>query len=887
VLKLEADAREKGAGQSCLVQHSAGSGKSNTIAWLAHRLMSLHQDDQKVFDKVVVITDRLALDRQLQDTIYQFEHAYGVVEKIDESSTQLAEALAGEQARIIITTIQKFPFVIDKVAGLPQRRYAVIIDEAHSSQTGEAARDLKVALGAAPETILEQAEREEQGGVLTDLEDLLADKVKARGRQANLSFFAFTATPKARTLELFGRFDEGEGHYVPFHLYSMRQAIEEGFILDVLASYTTYQTYWKVQKAVTEDPRYETAKAKAAIAQHVALHPTMLAQKAEIIVEHFRDHVAARIGGKAKAMVVTSSRLHAVKYKLALDEYINNHGYRNVRTLVAFSGRVFEGTDDAFTEAGMNRLPESQTASAFGGDEYQVLVVAEKFQTGFDQPLLHTMYVDKVLTGLAAVQTLSRLNRIHPEKTDTFVLDFRNETDQIRRAFEPYHGLTAAVPTDPNAFYTARHDLDEYDVIRPDEVEAAVRLLAEKGEKVSAGIHAAIAPAVDRFNALEPLRRDEFRDRLDAFIRIYSFLSQVVNFVDTAIERDHIYCRALAALIRRHTGEGLDLSGEVELTHLHQALTFEGRISLDRDGTELPPAILNPGGERLPPEEARLSEIVQDLNQRYGLSLGEADRLQLQAIAHDLVTDPDVQLEASANSFENFSLEFDKRLTKRITQEMRRNEDFSLNLLNNDELRGEVARAMGPDVYLRARVAWQRDCPIGDLLKRPEDQYLEYKSTLEWDTKDAVQNKLLRTPTLKTVAGLLNSQQGGTLVLGVADDRSIVGLDGDFGLLHKVDRDDADRFQLHLTGLIRDSMGIAAAAKVVTQVYEIDGRPICRVHVEPSGQPVEATVTELDGKEQHQKVERFFVRVNGWTWPVTDDLERAKIIADRWGTAAG
>jgi len=319
---------------------------------------------------------------------------------------------------------------------------------------------------------------------------------------------------------------------------------------------------------------------------------------------------------------------------------------------------------------------------------------------------------------------------------------------------------------------------------------------------------------------------------------------------------------------------------------LHTTFDGERQVLGEGDGAELPPAILNPGGERLPAEEARLSEIVHDLNVRYGLNLGEGDRLQLRAIAHDLVTDPEVQLEASANSFENFSLEFDKRLTKRITQEMRRNEDFSLNLLNNDELRGEVARAMGPDVFLRARVAWQRDCPIGELLKRVEDQYLEYKSTLEWDIREGRQNKLLRTPALKTVAALLNSYHGGTLVLGVADDRSIVGLEGDLHLLHKEDRDDADRFQLHLTGLVRDSMGIAAAAKVMTQVHEVEGHALCRVHVEPSGQPVQATVTEVDGKGQHQNVERFFVRVNGSTWPVTDETERAKYIADRWGIAA-
>ena len=318
-------------GRSYLIQHSAGSGKSNTIAWTAHRLSTLHDaDDRKVFDKVVVITDRVILDRQLQDTIYQFEHARGVVEKIDEDSQQLAEALAGEQARIIITTLQKFPFVLDKVGELPARSYAVVVDEAHSSQTGEAAKELRLALGAGEEQELTAAEAEDAGllaAAIDPVEEALAKSVAARSRRhSNLSFFAFTATPKGRTLELFGRLNPETGKHEPFHLYSMRQAIEEGFILDVLANYTTYETYWKIEKAIEEDPEYEPHKARRAIARFVSLHPHQLAQKAEIIVEHFRRHTAKEMGGSAKAMVVTSSRLHAVRYKQQIDKYIRRAG---------------------------------------------------------------------------------------------------------------------------------------------------------------------------------------------------------------------------------------------------------------------------------------------------------------------------------------------------------------------------------------------------------------------------------------------------------------------------------------------------------------------------------------------------------------------------------
>ncbi len=404
VLALTGETREHGAGRDSLVQHSAGSGKSNTIAWLAHRLSSLHDaTDAKVFDKVVVITDRRVLDRQLQDTIYQFEHAHGVVVRIDENSQQLADALAGEQARIVITTLQKFPFVTDKIGALPERTYAVIVDEAHSSQTGESATALKAVLGA-------KAGEPDPDEPPDPAEDALAAAVAARGRQPNLSFFAFTATPKARTLELFGRYDPATDRHVPLHLYSMRQAIEEGFIHDVLAQYVTYQTYWNIEQATPEDPESDPGKARAAIARFVSLHPHQLAQKAEVIVEHYRAKVRRRIGGMSKAMVVTASREHAARYKLALERYINDKGYADVGVLVAFSGTLdIDGKHE--TESSMNGFPESRTTAELDTDAWHLLVVAEKYQTGFDQPKLYAMYVDKPLTGLAGVQTLTRLNR--------------------------------------------------------------------------------------------------------------------------------------------------------------------------------------------------------------------------------------------------------------------------------------------------------------------------------------------------------------------------------------------------------------------------------------------------------------------------------------------
>jgi type I restriction enzyme R subunit len=696
VISLEADAYANGAGHSYLIQHSAGSGKSNTIAWTSHRLSTLHDlRDHKVFDKVVVITDRVILDRQLQDTIYQFEHARGVVVKIDKDSTQLAEALAGEQARIIITTLQKFPFVLDKIGSLPARNYAVVIDEAHSSQTGEAAKDLRLALGAGEEQELTAAEAEDMGlmAVAIDpVEEALARSVGARGgRQSNLSYFAFTATPKGRTLEMFGRLDLKTGVYEPFHLYSMRQAIEEGFIMDVLANYTTYQTFWRIEKATEDDPEYDTRKARRAIARFVSLHPHHLAQKAEIIVEHFRQHTSKEMGGAAKAMVVTSSRLHAVRYKQHIDKYIRDQGYAEIKTLIAFSGKIDDGTGTPLTEANMNGLPESRTAEEFSTPEYGVLIVAEKFQTGFDQPLLHTMYVDKVLVGLAAVQTLSRLNRIHPLKETTFVLDFRNETETIVEAFEQFHGCTVAPPTDPNILWDTRSRLDEFDVLRPDEVEAAMPALLGTGgsdEHRSAAAYAALGPGKARYEALDDEQRLEFRNVLNRFVRTYSFVSQIVVFTDLSLERDYIYCRALSFYLRdTDTVQRLDLGAEVELTHLRHQITYSGSLALESEIGEV--RSFYGEGKGLQQELAleQLSSIVEVLNERFGTDLTDVDKLLFDQFEETWIADDELSDQARNNTIENFRLVFNRKFMNTIVSRMDANSEIFKRILDDDEFR--------------------------------------------------------------------------------------------------------------------------------------------------------------------------------------------------------
>ena len=714
VLKLEADARENGAGRTYLVQHSAGSGKSNTIAWTAHRLSTLHDaHDRKVFDKVVVITDRVVLDRQLQETIYQFEHAHGVVVKIDKESQQLAEALAGEQARIIISTLQKFPFVLDKVAGLPARSYAVIVDEAHSSQGGEAAKDLRVALGASEEQELTAAEAEDQGlfaEAVDPVEEALARQASARrGGQSNLSFFAFTATPKGRTLELFGRLNPASKQHEPFHLYSMRQAIEEGFIIDVLANYTTYHTFWKIEKASEDDPEYDPMQARRAIARFVSLHPHHLAQKAEIIVEHFRAHVASEMQRLAKAMVVTSSRLHAARYKQTIDRYIAEHGYDEIRTLVAFSGKLDDGSGIPLTEQGMNGFPESQTAERFAGAEYGLLIVAEKFQTGFDQPLLQTMYVDKTLIGLAAVQTLSRLNRIHPLKERTFVLDFRNETDTILEAFEQYHGVTVAPPTDPNILHDTRSQLDTYDVLRQDEITAAIPALLDptgRQEQRSATAYAALGPAHQRFEELSDEERLEFRDALIRFVRTYGFVSQIASFTDPKLERDYVFCRALALYLRTaSTVERLDLGTEVELTHLRHQLTSEGSLTLESERSEIKSFFGSGQGSQQELELETLSSIVEQLNERFGTDFTDADKLLFDQFEAEWVADGELLDQAQSNTIENFALAFDKKFTSTIVTRMDANSDIFKRMLDDDDFSEFVKAVYLKKVYKQLRDA--------------------------------------------------------------------------------------------------------------------------------------------------------------------------------------
>lgn len=715
VRKLEASSALNGAGTNYLVQHSAGSGKSNSIAWLAHRLASLHDaDDEKVYHSVVVLTDRRVLDQQLQNTIYQFDHRDGVVEKIDKHSDQLAEALASGTP-IIISTIHKFGFIQDKVGELPDRRYAIIVDEAHSSQSGEMAVGVKEMLAdsSLDEKLTEQQLEEE----LSTPDQLALRKALLRGPQPNMSFFAFTATPKHKTLEMFGH--EGpDGRPAPFHLYSMRQAIEERFIVDVLLGYTTYKRFFKLAKAVADDPKLDKRKAASALARFVNLHETNIAQKTEIIVEHFRTTVAHQLGGRAKAMVVTGSRLQAVKYKLSFDGYIQKNGYSDIRCLVAFSGEVTdnEAPTVTYTEQQMNGgIKEGELPEKFASDAYQVLLVANKYQTGFDQPLLCAMYVDKRLAGIQAVQTLSRLNRMAKGKETTFVLDFVNERDGILESFQDYYETTTtADEVDPQRLYELQHELTAAQVFTESEVAAFAEVFYQLPAKVNPSSHAKLNgwldPAVDRFEDLGETDderaelQEAFRGKLAAFKNLYGFMAQIIPFQDPGLEKLYAFGRMLLKKLPRPEGGGaLDLDDDVVLASLKLKKQAEGDLDLDKgDGGELTgPSATGSRGAK-PPKES-LSTIIDAINQRFGLDLPDHVNEFLGGVSDALVEADEVRLGAEANDKANFAHVFNPALDDRIAEHLEDNGDFVTLFFEDQGIKDFITKRLLHEVYERIR----------------------------------------------------------------------------------------------------------------------------------------------------------------------------------------
>jgi type I restriction enzyme, R subunit len=709
VRKLIYAVRMQKTGKNYLIQHSAGSGKSNSIAWLAHRLASLHdENDEKIFDSVVVVTDRRVLDQQLQNTIYQFDHKQGVVQKIEIDSNQLADAVKSG-VPIVITTLQKFPYVTDKIGELPSRKYAVIIDEAHSSQGGESATELKGVLAQAQ--IHEEAKKYMEDNGTPDYEEEILRTMARRGRQPNISFFAFTATPKYKTLEVFG-VEGPDGKPVPFHLYSMRQAIEEEFILDVLEHYTTYKTYYRLIKAIEDDPKVDKRKAARALARFMSLHPHNVSQKTEVMVEHFRTHTMHKIGGRAKAMVVTSSRLHAVRYKEAFDKYLKDKGYTDIKALVAFSGEVHDPDfpGKTYTEVGMNKgIKEKELPEKFTTDEYQLLLVAEKYQTGFDQPLLHTMYVDKRLAGIQAVQTLSRLNRTHQGKEDTFILDFVNEEKEIQEAFQPYYErTTVGERAEPGQLYELQAKLDAEQVYHKQEVKEFCKVFYRPRRNTTtqdhARMNACIDPAVKRFNQLEEEKQQEFRKTMVAFRNLYAFLAQIIPFQDSDLEKFYSFIRFLLTKIPRdNRGPIYRFEDDVKLKYYRLQKISEGSIKLEKekDGEVSGPTEVGTGIARR--DKIELSRLIDILNEKLGTEFKPGDQLFFDSLEEDAVSDTSLQHAALANTMENFGYVFKDAVEDLFIDRMEQNEEIAAKFFNEDKFKDIVFGYLLKRVYERIR----------------------------------------------------------------------------------------------------------------------------------------------------------------------------------------
>ncbi|MDE6889719.1 MAG: DEAD/DEAH box helicase family protein [Eubacterium sp.] len=699
IRKVLADVCENHTDQNYLIQHSAGSGKTNSIAWLAHRLTSLHDLDNKIiFNHVIIVTDRVVVDRQLQKAIIGMEHKAGLIRVMDDkcNSADLAIAL-NSNTKIIATTIQKFPYILDSVAGLKNKRFAVIIDEAHSSTAGKDMAAVTMALGSG----------EEEG---TDVEDMISSEIKRNGKQPNVSMFAFTATPKPTTIQLFGHLNT-KGQRSAFHVYSMKQAVEEGFILDVLENYTEYETFYRINKQIEDDPRCRTNEAKRQIARFIELHDTNIAQRVEVIVEHFRNTVMQELGRQAKAMVITASRQSAVKYRQAFEKYRKKKGYDDIKALVAFSGKVKLLDDDKeYTEVSMNGFPEERLAREFDSNSYQLLFVANKYQTGFDQPKLCAMYVLKKLRGVNAVQTLSRLNRIcAPYDKKTFVLDFVNSYKAIKSAFAPYYTTTLlSNSVTPNAVYDLEAKIDAYAIFDPSDIEAATDIVYS--QKVTGKQKQRLIFFLQKSKKL--LEHYDYRTQREcvsvmrSFVRFYEFLLQVSSFEDTEIHKKYHFISYLLSYINiKQPGAGFNLDGKIKATNFVQKKGEEHSAP----GLAASPVIKLPTAEHFgltEDKEKRLSEIIDEINSRTGKKYDNDVVVKAMLQIRDILMKSDrLKTSAKNNTQKDFEFSYFDDIDDALIEGLSQNQDFFSLLLSNDEMKHQVLGIFSDEIYKNLRDA--------------------------------------------------------------------------------------------------------------------------------------------------------------------------------------
>ena len=711
VRKIIADVTEHGAGRNYLIQHSAGSGKSNSIAWTAYRLASLHDSDNNaIFSSVIVVTDRTVLDAQLQETISSFDHTLGTVETISENknSRDLRDAInAG--SRIIVTTLQKFPVIYQEVDNTAGKNFAIIVDEAHSSQTGSSALKLKAALADTAEALREYAEIEGKAEEDIDPTDKLVNEMIIHGKHKNLSFFAFTATPKPTTLEMFGTEHE-DGSFHPFHIYSMRQAIEEGFILDVLQNYMTYETCFKIAKTIDDNPEVPSSRAAKIIRKFEELHPYNISRKAEIIVETFLETTRHKIGGRGKMMVVTSSRLAAVKYFHECKRYIKEQGYRDIGVLVAFSGSVQDG-DAEYTETKLNvrndgsHIAESQTKAEFH-ENFHILIVAEKYQTGFDEPLLHTMIVDKKLRGVKAVQTLSRLNRTCQGKDDTFILDFINSQEDIQEAFQPFYQETMLEQEiDTDRIYQVQKNLRGYCVYSDEDINAFSGEYFRRGKQDSKSMGrmtGILKPVADRYNKLSSDERYVFRRQCRNLVKWYGYVAQIVRMFDEDLHREYIFLSYLLKLIPTESTQMIDLEGKLQLEYYKLQKTFEGAITLkDEIGAY---TTAGAAGSSKSEKKQLLDEIIEKINEQYKGKFTEADKLIVKTLWSKLMSNDKLKNFAKTNApiifkESTFPQEFGKVAMDSYTE----SQEAYANLFEDRAKYNAVMNALGSIIYREIR----------------------------------------------------------------------------------------------------------------------------------------------------------------------------------------
>ncbi|MFD1589278.1 DEAD/DEAH box helicase family protein [Halorientalis brevis] len=823
------DAEQNGPGERYLIQHSAGSGKTFTISWLGHQLAEIHnEENEPVFDSVIVISDRRVLDDQLQHHMQQFSQVEGVVANVEDNSQELKGALESGE-KIIVTTIHKFDYIVEEMDDLSDRNFAVLIDEAHSSQTGELKDSQTRALSE--ESAMEGDEDEEEMSV----QDRLNQDMEGRGVLSNVSSFAFTATPKEKTLEMFGEKTE-DGGYEAFSLYSMRQAIEEGFILDVLQNYTTYEDYFNLLKTIEDNPEFEESKAKRLLKSFVDSHDLVISKKTEIIVEHFVEEVMYRVNGKAKAMVVTGSREQVVKYKRAFDEYLSDNNY-NFEALAAFSDFKYEG--EKLTEKHVNQDLDTKVEDRFEEDDARIIIVANKFQTGFDQPLLHTMYVDKKLGGVRAVQTLSRLNRTHPDKEDTMVVDFKNDPEDIQDAFEDFYTKTRVRQgTNPQLVYDLEEELRDFRLFKDSEVEEFTEVWYSKDADQNQ-LSAVLDPVKERYRNTDEETKDEFRKKLKDFIQLYSFLIKVVNFRDEELHKLYQFARVFFRKLDVERGEmpnEVKQFVDLDQYHIKEVASEEDR-SLEHSSGDLDPTHKKKdGSSKTEEQKSPLENIVEMLNQQFGYEVDEQDKTFIKHLKERLEENDALKQTVDKNSTEKAQMKFENVTRKEMLDMIDQNTQFFNKATNDDEF-AEVFHNWLFNQFISSSKEDTRG-----LIEKGRSKTVEFEERLLPDT---ISDDLAKERVAQHIAAFANTA-GGHLIIGVDKEGNVQGLEKDFKSITK----GQEGFKKQLENALAEHLGETfATQETEVQFSTLREHSVCEVKVEPNDEPIKFGGEELYVRE--------------------------------------